>query len=558
MIDINKTKSNLKAFMTLKGLPYNKDDLYFDGTIHRYSAKNNHQKDEFYFIHLINDTHFHCTFGTWRNGYETYSYNSFKDGEIENAAELIEEANRNYREKRQVEEKEAIENFKKAWDTFEICDNHPYLIKKKVLPLDLKMSGDYLYIPLYDYKLEVISCQRIFPDGQKRFAKGITTLKLFHPIGDINTAKELIFCEGWATAKTIYDITKKCIISCCSCHNILPVAHILKQLYPDKIFSLAIDNGKAGEEVKTDWINFINENVYAPDKQDSDFNDQLLREGNQNIIKIFESKKLDPLGIISMMNLEIQEPEKINDILNTGDISVLFAGPKVGKSRFAYEMTISAVLNIKFLKIKNYKKVKALYIDGELADFEIKKRCRDIMLRLNKTYPDKEITDDDIKFIRYSDFKKILNERMNLSKKEHQIKIEEIINPYDLLIFDSLGCVTAKRDTDSYVAHELDWRAFFYWLKDLKEKYQKTSLIIMHQTKSKELEGTQKILNDCDNFFQLKAPIDINKNAAAHFDFIYQECRSIPLNEKKNFTAKLFSEDRTLGKKSYWTYDLID
>jgi len=557
MIDINDATSKLKTFMASKNLPYNRDEFYMDGRIHRYSAKRNGNKDEYYSCQIIEGNHFRCMFGSWGGNQPRHFWNSFDKNEIPDFDEKIEAINKQFEIEREIKQKKTQEEFIRFWNDLEPGNNHPYLTKKQIKAHDVKKRDNFLYVPYYSYDKAVSTCVRIDKDGNKRNYTGLSTKLLFHPFGSLENAKEIIFCEGYATAASIYECTKITTISCGNCHNVAMVAQIFSNQYPESKLSYAMDNGEAGEKVKTEWTTYFNKNVYTPSHNESDFNDVFCKYGKEEVIKLFKKKSLNPMGILSMINLEIKEPEKINDILNTGDIDVLYAGPKVGKSRFAYELAICSALGIQFLKIKNYKKIKVLYIDGELPDYEIKKRCSDIMKRQCKAHPDLSITDEDIKFIRYKDFKEILGDKMNLSLKEHQEQVEEIIKPYDLLIFDSLGCVTAKRDTDSYVAHELDWRAFFYWLRDLKEKYQKTSLIIMHQIKAGDLEGTQKIKNDCDNFFQLKTPVDKKTGAATHFQFLYKECRSIPLDEQRNFEAQYYKHADRLIKTAGWSYDYL-
>ena len=327
-----------------------------------------------------------------------------------------------------------------------------------------------------------------------------------------------------------------------------------KQRYPDKTLMLARDNGKAGDDVEENWRNFINKEIFLPNENDSDFNDQYIRLGKDSVLNSLLPQKLKPLGIWDMINLEVQEPEEINGILYRGDINVLFAPKKIGKSRFCYEMAFSIATGTRFLNFNTKKKQRVLYIDGELPDSEIQKRFRDIITRKAEVYPEIDLSNDHFRIIRYMDFKNLLGEKMNLNNPEHQKKVTEIIEDYDLVIFDSFGCVTSKRDTDSYVSHELDWRRFYYWLRDIRDTMHKTFLIIMHTTKGGDLAGTSFIANDCDNIYALSRVPERIDGAKAQFDFIYEDCRTVPLDEQDHFRVIFTGNNPTKNKGCGWKY----
>ncbi|NHZ84357.1 MAG: AAA family ATPase [Planctomycetia bacterium] len=546
----------LRAFMLSKGIPIHDENIYIDGKVHRYSTRNDSEKAEWYIGDYIEDKKIVVTFSTYKNGNEEkFTYKSYKKGEVENEEHKITEFRKEQEMKLQKLSADRLKEFQHYWKTLTPCLNHPYLEKKKIKPKNLLVKNEILHIPLYNKDLEISSCIRINKEGVKRYFHGLSAKLLFTFLGNIKEARELIFCEGYATGYTIHFITGLTVIACGSCNNVCMVAQVFNCLYPDKTLSVAIDNDKAGLKVAQDWKDYFNESIYISKDANTDFNDLYCKYGEEAIKDIF-IPYIKGTGLLEMSLKEVKEEECYNKILNVGSINVLHASAKVGKSRFAYEMAVNISLNQSFLNFKTYKQGHVLYIDGELSDSEIHKRINDIKRRLKKAKPILDFRNDVFKFVRYMDFKESLDEKMNLINPKHQKALHPLIMRSDIIIIDSYDCVTVKREGESYKFDQLDWRKFFWWIRDYKEKFNKTFLLIMHETKYGNMAGSQFIKNDCDNFYQLISPTDIDRTAAAHFKFKYKECRTIPLDEQEILDIKLYPNNPLKEGTCGWEYTI--
>jgi putative DNA primase/helicase len=83
-------------------------------------------------------------------------------------------------------------------------ESHPYLIKKKVKPFDIRQQGNNLLIPVCSVQGDYQSIQFINPDGQKWFLQGGKTKGGCHFIGQISMREPIYIAEGYATAYSLY------------------------------------------------------------------------------------------------------------------------------------------------------------------------------------------------------------------------------------------------------------------------------------------------------------------------------------------------------------------
>lgn len=123
---------------------------------------------------------------------------------------------------------------------------HKYATRKKVDLAGIKIKKDTgeILVPLYDIKGQLWNIQKISPNGSKMFLKGGRILGCYHPIGKRPSMvpKPFIFCEGWATGKTLWEILKCPVVCTMNTANILPVARAFRRKYPYARFVFAADN----------------------------------------------------------------------------------------------------------------------------------------------------------------------------------------------------------------------------------------------------------------------------------------------------------------------------
>ena len=110
--------------------------------------------------------------------------------------------------------------------------DHPYLKAKGVQSHGARVTGDgRLVVPLFDQAGNLSSLQYIAADGGKLYHAGAQTGGRFWQIGTLDEPGTLYVAEGFATAATIHESTRRPCIVAYSASNLVPVTGILRELY---------------------------------------------------------------------------------------------------------------------------------------------------------------------------------------------------------------------------------------------------------------------------------------------------------------------------------------
>ncbi len=88
---------------------------------------------------------------------------------------------------------------------FNVPTDHPYLVKKEIHLENVKAVGDYLIIPMYTGNFQLVSYQRIWPDGTKKFLKGTKKDGVYGIVGRYQAGKPIIISESFSTSFAIYE-----------------------------------------------------------------------------------------------------------------------------------------------------------------------------------------------------------------------------------------------------------------------------------------------------------------------------------------------------------------
>jgi len=89
--------------------------------------------------------------------------------------------------------------------TSKVKADHPYLVKKNIQPYGLEMSGQNLFIPMYDGDGKMWNRQIILPNGKKLFLGGGRKQGTFFKI---EGKEDIVFvCEGFATGASVHEAT---------------------------------------------------------------------------------------------------------------------------------------------------------------------------------------------------------------------------------------------------------------------------------------------------------------------------------------------------------------
>ncbi|SFQ07891.1 toprim domain-containing protein [Pseudomonas borbori] len=186
-------------------------------------------------------------FGTWKNAGNWHTWSSRKPADhVE--AQLIRQRNEQAKRHREVEQHQrqqaAAKYANRQWSEAQpAADDHPYLIRKRLQPHNLRQRGDVLLVPLLRDQV-LVNLQRIHPDGTKRFLSGGMVKGCCSLIGTITPGQPLYICEGWATGATIHADTGAAVACAMNAGNLLEVGQRLQRQHLDAVLIVAGDDDR--------------------------------------------------------------------------------------------------------------------------------------------------------------------------------------------------------------------------------------------------------------------------------------------------------------------------
>lgn len=231
------------------------DDIWMDGKIHRFSSgtkgQGGHDKAGWYLV--FGDGVPAGRFGCWRAGMEV-TWRADVGRKLTDAEEM---ANmRRMAEARALRDAELERTREVAGQAIEIIwsgaqaahPDHPYLARKGIGVHGARVTGDgRLVVPLYSKEGKLSSLQYIAHDGGKMYHSGAQSGGNFWMLGTMDEPGPLYVAEGFATAATIHEVTKRPCVIAYSANNLPPVVGTLRELYGDaQDVVIVADNDKSG------------------------------------------------------------------------------------------------------------------------------------------------------------------------------------------------------------------------------------------------------------------------------------------------------------------------
>lgn len=259
-IDLNDALNDFKNELEKQGLMI--DDLIIDGKLHRVPTIDDkaHKKSGAYIVHVDNKVSgFIQNFQTgYKSNWNSKNLNTNINNKNLNISYTPKVDYENENLKTSIILEDEFNNAKWAYN------QHPYLVKKSFEKNYFLKQDEFgnLLVPLKDIDGKFWSCQRIFPSGDKMIGQLLTKEEkeagikhlakkqgCFHIIGakQIDNVKEIIICEGFATAVSIHEAIKKPIVMGIDIYNIENLVKIFKDKFPDKNIIVAPDNDKKNE-----------------------------------------------------------------------------------------------------------------------------------------------------------------------------------------------------------------------------------------------------------------------------------------------------------------------
>lgn len=155
----------------------------------------------------------------------------------------------------------------------------------------------FIAVPCRDIEGKLWGMQRIFEDGSKYFTSGQRVVGTFHEIGgSVRDADQLLICEGFATACSLFLATKIPVICAFNAGNLCTVSKLIRSLNPNAAITicgdddrwLPEDKGNPGREKAEAAATEILAAVVFPVFKDTtsrptDFNDLHALEGLEEV-----------------------------------------------------------------------------------------------------------------------------------------------------------------------------------------------------------------------------------------------------------------------------------
>lgn len=243
---------------------------------------------------------------------------------------------------------------KKASEIFsklEYVQDHPYLDLKQCKAHGIKLEKDALVIPIRDVSGNIRSLQRVYPNKDKYMMKGGEKRGNFHMLGSVFTEPTYI-AEGYATAATIYEITKKSVVVAFDAGNIKPVIDNIRDAGNSCQLIIAADNDasqagiKAAEKAAEGQYGIKVIQPQLNGSSGSDFNDLFVAQGELETRKQLLGEPNNTESFIKFSNTTIyKDPTPldyvVDDFFVAGTTSMIYGAPGICKSFIIQDIGMS-------------------------------------------------------------------------------------------------------------------------------------------------------------------------------------------------------------------------
>lgn len=132
-----------------------------------------------------------------------------------------------------------------CWKAADLDIEHPYVLRKRIMPCYAMQHKSAVLLPIYNDKGEVVSNQKIFPDGSKRFASRAPYAGGMLFLAESPTPI-IIVVEGWATGCSIREVCTSAVCVAFNDSNIVRVAISIKKMFPQSTVVIGGDRGESG------------------------------------------------------------------------------------------------------------------------------------------------------------------------------------------------------------------------------------------------------------------------------------------------------------------------
>lgn len=226
-------------------------EIIADAQLHRFHIEGDKpgSKNGWYVLHLEGVP---CgIYGSWKKGLNLKwsAKNKAQMNSIEwnQQIERIKQACKERNAIKVQEQNQAASRAEYLWRSYpKVNLNHPYIIKKRILPFHARQYGQEIVLPIIDFERYIWSLQYINEDGAKRFLSSGAIKAHFIPIqGHPSNEQRTLICEGYATAASLATSHPNCcVIAVCNAGNLKSVAMHIRQNMPNATIIICGDDDR--------------------------------------------------------------------------------------------------------------------------------------------------------------------------------------------------------------------------------------------------------------------------------------------------------------------------
>ena len=547
--------NTLQTFMEIlndKGLM--PSEIVADGKLHRCPTQAKpHKQNGAYVAHLDTPA------TLWWCNWESCEQDTFTDTEERNLSpaekEALQQRQAAIMQQREIEFAErraaATQKGQSALDASALCSpEHPYLRRKGVPALAEMRQGQNgeLLLPVRDVSGNLLSLQRIFPDGEKRFLTGGRVSGGYFMIQG-KPEKPLVICEGYATGASIHLACENTVFVAFSANNLPHIAGIVRRKHPDKTILICGDNDEAGRSKGQEAAQKAQARLVLPaftTGAGTDFNDLHQSEGLQEVRRQLEASENHPAALSSapsLVALDLGEflsmpiPNRgflLEPVLPVQGIGIMYAPRGIGKTFAALSVAVAVASGGAVFNWRAPMPKRTLYVDGEMPAIAMQTRLAALISGVaapSHTKKNLAIITPDLQPCLMPD----------LSTISGQMMLEPYLKGVDMVVLDNIAtlCRTGKENESQ------SWQIIQSWLLDLRRRGI-TVLLIHHAGKSGDQRGTSAREDIMDTVISLRRPREYNVTEGARFEVHLTKARGILGDDAKSFEANLVMEGNAL------------
>ena len=348
------------------------EDIYIDNQVHRFrpGTKGKAGEDKAGWYIAFPSAVPGAVFGCWRSGIQQ-NWKADIGRQLTSAEEMaylahIAEARKKAEAERKRRQEQAADTVGEIWDQRGDADpEHPYLARKGVQPHGVRITGDgRLMVPMVNADGELVSLQYISHDGTKRYHSGGQAGGAYWCIGQTTEAGPVYLAEGFATAATIHEETKRPCYVAFSAHNLPAVAEIIRRTHNELVIVADNDASGVGASHAYEAAAKHGARVVIPPNEGTDANDFVASGGD-----LSQLLAADSTGWLVQADSFSKQPAPLRWFIKhwiQQDALVMIHGPSGGGKTFAVlDMCLHVAAGLPEWQGNKVKPGTVVYLAGE-------------------------------------------------------------------------------------------------------------------------------------------------------------------------------------------------